>query len=410
LPSQADTGAGVSSAGFVKKTSGGNAAVAVIVFLSVLGAGAYINLVFWSETVVPAQTGTQADATTPPLEPKPGPKPASKEGVPPLDVKKNVQKDIQKDAPNVAPKEPTKDPLGDSVEQLAAERRQLRQALDRLMARMESIEKSLDQVKKIARATTPPAEKFSSSTTLEGGPKRLDSVAESGDKIKGLMRRMDRMEKDYAEKATPAFIAPAGDAGAGSASGAAALVLAVGNLRQALATNEPFDKALQALKALAGDSPEISAAVALLAKDAPKGLPTRAVLAERFEVLAGKIVQASREVEEKNWLDRAVNRMSKLVNWRRIDGKGEKSSVDALVASAEAHLKAGNLKAAIQAVEGLSVSPPGNTKAAAMAASWLADAKARLAAERAVAGLRLHALSLLMPVPPPPPVRTRGRR
>ena len=75
---------------------------------------------------------------------------------------------------------------------------------------------------------------------------------------------------------------------------------------------------------------------------------------------------------------------------------------------AMAHLIAGNLKTAIKAVAGLSASAPGNTKAAAVAASWLADAKARLAADRAVAGLRLHALSLLMPVPPPPAGSEKG--
>ncbi len=380
-----------------KKTGGGNAAVSLIVFLSVLGAGAYINWMFWSETVSekagPAKTGTEADGTTPP------PEPASKEIAP---------TDVQKDAPKESTKEPLGDSPGDSpgdsAEKMAAELRQLRQALDRLMTRMESIEKSLDRVKKIAQATTPPAEKLRSSTVQEGSPRRLDSVAESDGKIKALMQRMDKMEKDYAAPASapapaPALdlMAPAEDTGGNPDVGA--LILAVGNLRQALTTDGPFDKALHALKALAGDSPEISAAVALLVKNAPKGLATTAVLAERFGALAGKIVQAFRQVEEKDWLDRAVNRMSRLVSWRRVDGKGEKSSVDALVAAAEAHLKAGDLKAAIKAIEGLSVNAPANAKAAAVAASWLADAKARLAADRAIAGLHLHALSLLAPAP-----------
>ncbi len=267
------------------------------------------------------------------------------------------------------------------------------------MARMESIEKSLDQVKKIARATTPPAEKLKSSTALEGSPKRLNLVEESGDKIKGLMQRMDKMEKDLTAKGASGFTAPANDAGAGPVAGgnpgAGALVLAVGNLRQALATDEPFDKALDALKALGGDSPEISAAVTLLAKNASRGIPTKAGLAERFKGIAGKIVQASRAVEEKSWLDRATNRLSKLVSWRWVDGKDGEHPIDAMVASAEAHLKAGDLNAAIKAVKGLSV----NAKATAVAVSWLADAKARMAAERALAGIHLHALSLLTPAP-----------
>ncbi len=396
-------GAGGFNAGFEKKINNGNAAVAVIVFLSVLSAGAYINLVFWSETVVPAKTGpaktgTQDDKTTPGSTSKPDP--ASEEGAPSPVVQKVVQKD--------AAKETLADSTGDSVEKMTAERRQLRQSLDRLMARMESIEKSLDQVTEIARATAPPAEKLGSPTAPS--PNRLGSLEESEDKIKALMQRMDKMEKDYAQTPATVSIAPAGGAAAGSTPGAGALMLAVGNLRQALAADEPFDKALDALKALAEDSPEVSAAVTLLAKNASRGLATKAVLAERFEALAGKIVQASRAVEEKNWLDRAVNRMSKLVSWRRIDGKGEKTSVDTLVAAAETQLKAGNLKSAIKTVEGLSAKAPGNTKAAAVAASWLADAKARVAADRAVAGLHLHALSLLTLAPLVSPDQETGAR
>ena len=392
-PSRADAAAGGSSEGLEKKTGGGNAAIAVIVFLGVLGAGAYINWIFWSETVVPEKTGTQAGGA------KPGPGPASKEVAPP-DVQKDAEKDLSKDAP----KESTKESPEDSAEKLAAERRQLRQALDRLMARMETIEKSLDRVKKMAQATTPPAEKLGSEPALEGISGRLDSLEESGDKIKMLMRRMDKIEKDnttLADEQAPGTAAV-------EPSSAGAVVLTVSNLRQALATDEPFDKALDALKALAGDSPEINAAVTLLAKNAPKGLPTLSGLVERFDDIAGTIVQASREVEEKNWLDRAANRLSKLVSWRRVDGKGGTSSVETVVASAEAHLKAGDLKAAIKAVEGLSVNAPGNTKTAAVAASWLADAKARLAADRAIAGLHRYVLSLLTRAPLIPPRSEKG--
>ena len=72
------------------------------------------------------------------------------------------------------------------------------------------------------------------------------------------------------------------------------------------------------------------------------------------------------------------------------------TSIDAMVAAAEEHLKKEDLKAAIIALDGLS----GNPKSAAVAAQWIGDGKARLAAERAVTTLHLHALSMLTQIKP----------
>jgi len=174
------------------------------------------------------------------------------------------------------------------------------------------------------------------------------------------------------------------------------MVLAVENLSQALATNDPFEAALEALKALAGDNPNINAAVVLLAKYATSGLSTLPDLKQRFADIAGKIVHASRITEKTGWLDRVSNRLSSLATWRRIDGKGSDTPIDDMVAAAESQLKAGDLKAAVTAVGGLSV----NAKAAAVANPWLVAAKARLAADRAVASLHIHAITQLTPIKP----------
>ncbi len=85
------------------------------------------------------------------------------------------------------------------------------------------------------------------------------------------------------------------------------------------------------------------------------------------------------------------------MTWRRVDGKddtkGEGASIDAIVASAENRLKAGDLKGAVKILQGLGAS----SKAAKKAAPWLADAKNRIIAERAVATLHVHSVSLLIP-------------
>ncbi|MFQ5766238.1 MAG: COG4223 family protein, partial [Rhodospirillales bacterium] len=174
---------------------------------------------------------------------------------------------------------------------------------------------------------------------------------------------------------------------------ARAVVLAVGNLREAINRNEPYDKALEALNAVGDDDPDVKVAIMLLRKTAATGIPTLATLRDRFQAIAGRIVHASKALEERGWLERAANRLSSLVTWRRVGDDGSDASVDAVVARAEARLKAGELKAAVDAVESLSATP----KAVAVAASWLADAKARVAAEQAVATLHVHAVSLLAP-------------
>jgi hypothetical protein len=239
-------------------------------------------------------------------------------------------------------------------------------------------------------------------------------LEQSGDTVKALSERLDQMKLNNASKAMAsakettdaAQPAPAisGNGGTGpgadpdttAIAAAKAVGLAAANLRQAISTRAPFNLELDALKSLAGDDQDILAAITVLAKSAHSGIPTMAALQSRFERLAGKIVQASRTRKETGWFDRATNRLSSLVTWRRIDGKGEESSVDTMVAAAETHLKKAELKVAVIALEGLSV----NAKAAAVAAPWIGDAKARMAAESAVTSLHLHALSMLTQIKP----------
>jgi hypothetical protein len=347
------------------KQSGG--AIMGLAILAVLGIGGYASWPYWSSAVAPYLPAGQA-----------GPAPA---------VEKTTEI---------------------FNEQLAAERRQLRLSLDRLMVRMGNIERAVENVKKLAHATTPPSEKMADDAALKALAGRLDEIEENGAAMKTLLNRMDRMEENSAAQAAAQAEAQAAAQAEAQASGTGAeagspqdttalvLVLAVSNLRQALATNDPFEKALDALRVLAGDNPDIKAAVVLLAKSAATGIPTRPALNQQFVAIAGKIVQASRVTGETGWLNRVGNRLASLVTWRRIDGKGKNFPVDAMVAAAESELMAGDLKAAVTTVGRVSV----NAKAAAVAAPWLAAAKARLAADRAVTSLHIHALSLMSPKKP----------
>ncbi len=337
-----------------KPSGGGMVGFMVLVILAVLGIGGYASWPYWSTAVAPYLPGGQAEFKVQPLA------------------------------------TPTAAEI--SSEQLAAERRQLRQSLDRLMARMETIEKAVGEVNKLAQATTPPSEKLADDSTLNDLTGRLNALEENNVAMKTLLNRIDRMEENAAEQ-TEAQAKTSASVDTAPPD-AARLVLAVEKLRQALATNDPFNEVLVALKALAGDNPDINAAAVLLAKNASSGIPTPLDLKQRFTALAGKIVHESRIKAKPGWLDRVSNRLSSLATWRRIDGKSKDAPIDAMVAAAESRLKAGDLKAAVTALEGLSV----NDKAVAVASPWLVAAKARLAADRAVATLQIHAISQLTPI------------
>ena len=91
------------------------------------------------------------------------------------------------------------------------------------------------------------------------------------------------------------------------------------------------------------------------------------------------------------WLDRLASSIGALVRVRRTNGAGS-DSVEGLVAGAEKQLAAGDLAAAIAALEKIR---PLSTEAAKVAQPWLSRAKMRVGAERAVAALHIHAVSLL---------------
>ncbi|MFQ5985225.1 MAG: mitofilin family membrane protein [Alphaproteobacteria bacterium] len=166
----------------------------------------------------------------------------------------------------------------------------------------------------------------------------------------------------------------------------AAFLLAVMGLGEALRSSGPFADGLAALRAVAGGDPEVEAALAGFAERADDGIPTLAQLRTRFARVADAAVRAAASPEPDSWLDRALGLLSGVVTWRRVGGDVPGDEVDAVVARAEAQLKAGDLAAAIEEVERL------GGPAAAATSRWLADAQARLEAERGLKALTARAL------------------
>lgn len=164
-------------------------------------------------------------------------------------------------------------------------------------------------------------------------------------------------------------------------SSAAALLLAVGQVREAVAAALPYDGELRALKVLAGGNAEMAAPLETLKARAATGIPTLPVLTARLTAQAPTIIRAQVLPEQQGWWRQTLDRVASLVTIEREDGNAAGTSPAAILARAQAALTVGDLPAAVVEIEGLSGGP------AEQAAPWLADAKARIAANKALSEL-----------------------
>ena len=163
-----------------------------------------------------------------------------------------------------------------------------------------------------------------------------------------------------------------------------AMLMALANLRIAVEGSGPFTAELAAVQALARDNTAMKNALASLADDAKTGLPTTAALAERFDRgVAPAILRAPRNDTNADWWQQMRSRVERLVVIRRVGpgGPAPRDTTEAAVTKANAALKIGDLAAAVAALDGLS------GDGAKAAASWLAQAKKRVAVEATLAKL-----------------------
>lgn len=170
---------------------------------------------------------------------------------------------------------------------------------------------------------------------------------------------------------------------------AQALVLAAGQLRATLAAGQPFQQDLQSVRALGIGDAGVTQPLDAVAPFAAKGIPTQAQITDRFRPLASDIVRAAERGDGANWIDSVTGKLSTLVTVRRQGGGVVGSSADAIVARAEAALGENNLGKAVEELSALQGAGAG------AAAAWLADAKARLAADQAARALTQRAIALL---------------
>jgi hypothetical protein len=156
-----------------------------------------------------------------------------------------------------------------------------------------------------------------------------------------------------------------------------ALVLALGQLRQAMAGSAPFGDALSAANRLAQSRSEVKTALGALSDAAARGVPSLAILRERFERIAGEIANAN-ETPSSDWGPWLTDRLRAIFAARRVGAGAVGSGPEAAVATAEGALQAGDLAGAVAALGTL------RGAAAATARPFLDEARRRLDAEAAL--------------------------
>ncbi len=169
----------------------------------------------------------------------------------------------------------------------------------------------------------------------------------------------------------------------------AAFVLALGQLRAALAERAPYGQALDTVALLAAGDDAAQPALAALKEHATSGIPTLGALQSSYDAASLAAARAAMAADRAGLLGRIWARLRQLVVVRRIDGEDAGDGTDAVLARAGARLSAGDLKSAVEALAALKGNP-----AEAMA-PWLADARARLAAEAALDSLGARAIAHL---------------
>jgi hypothetical protein len=286
---------------------------------------------------------------------------------------------------------------GDAIQDLESERARFTEELKVLLGRVNALENTSESIKEMV-ATATGGTRGDAEEALRKIAERLTrlekedaALASTGEALQGLESRSARLSTsvaDITERITALESMDSAEAAARKS--AHAVVLAVGQLQGALRASGPFAKELGSLKAVTDGDSRIDGALAALEPHAASGIPDLEVLRRRFEKVAGDTVRAANAGEDTGWVRLTLNRLASLVTIRRTDGTAD-DSIDAVVAGVENDLESGDLITAVEALADLSGAP------AEAVAGWLGDARARLTAERALADLHVHAVSLVKP-------------
>lgn len=231
----------------------------------------------------------------------------------------------------------------------------------------------------------------------------LQAVQQVQTELQGLARSTQQLQGSAAQASTVLRLSERLDAAEASLrqitqrrGEAEALLLAVGQLREAVNSARPFDLELRAVRTLGERFKETVKLSDGIAPFAAKGIATRQELTERFERLAPQVVRASLGPDGAGWWPETVQRLASLISIRRVDGAAAGDAVPAMVTRAESAVKAGQLDRALAELQGL------QGRSLETAKPWIDQAQARVAADKALAELSAQTLANLAGPPAAP--------
>ena len=162
---------------------------------------------------------------------------------------------------------------------------------------------------------------------------------------------------------------------------------AVENLRAAAAGAGSYAAALDLVSAAVGDDPKVAEALKPLHARAERGVPTRQMLAARFDSVAADAMRAEAGGKPGLW-GNVAEQVAHLIVVRRTGGRAPAGSVEAALWKADGSLRAGDLAGAVAALDGMS------EPASSAVEPWLDDARARLSLDRTVAALEARVVAI----------------
>jgi uroporphyrinogen-III synthase len=290
------------------------------------------------------------------------------------------------------------EPRTTSDPQIAARLKELSERIDALAARPAPAGASQDQGALAPRIDDLEKQLAAAQADRKAVADRLDDIQKklaggaSSDQISTLAadnRRLAEQMADLQKQVAALATAHRQTAARGS------VLLAAGQVALAAASGSPLAPGLATLRALAGNDPRLTAAIAELQPVAERPVPSFASLAERFPAVAATALHAAQaDVASpaatggplEAWWHDMVQRLSAAVTIRKVgDVAGDDPA--ARIARAEQRLAGHDLTGAVDALAGLTGA------SARAAASWLGDARARLALDKGLADLSSAAIA-----------------
>ncbi len=160
--------------------------------------------------------------------------------------------------------------------------------------------------------------------------------------------------------------------------GAAAVLLALNELRANMNSERAFEQDLAIVQKFAGNDPAMQKAMQNLAPYAKSGVLSKETLQKEFRGIAADIVMAKLRGEDATVRDRVLERLGKYAKVRKVDDI-EGNSTDAVVARAEIMLDQGDIRGAIKELQTL------DGASAETAEPWMNQAAGNVMADDATA-------------------------